>query len=284
LTQLSPGLSTGDPRPINIRKAWVDALNAFDSSANTTVLASYISKGSSQYKTSLRGTDWNGYPIFGQALLLSTALTNDISIIGLEVGKTIVGCRDKQCIQGPYYSERDGYVIYNDTNEETVTACGLAGLELLHNHSLASQPMLSFKKPSRAVRDSEWTKLSFPVFSYDYGWGFDAVTVRIAAAVLVLHACIIVIHVAYMLLKSMDYNYMNSFEELLVLAMKSRSSDVPAPTSLGWGGGRKAWDRKIAVRQIFGDGARRMDRLEIVMGAKSGTGGKDSKEEEDDLI
>lgn len=77
---------------------------------------------------------------------------------------------------------------------------------------------------------------------------------------------------------------MNSFEELLVLAMKSRSSDVPAPTSLGWGGGRKAWDRKIAVRQIFGDGARRMDRLEIVMGAKSGTGGKDSKEEEDDLI
>ncbi len=144
--------------------------------------------------------------------------------------------------------------------------------------------MLSFKEPSRAVRDSEWTELSFPVFSYGYGWGFDAVTVRIAAAVLVVHACIIVIHVAYMLLKGMDYSYMNSFEELLVLAMKSRPSDVPAPTSLGWGGGRKAWDRKIAVRQIVSDGAHGMDRLEIVMGAMSGKGGKDSQEEDDGLI
>lgn len=65
--------------------------------------------------------------------------------------------------------------------------------------------------------------------------------------------------------------------------MKSQPSDVPAPTSLGWGGGRKAWDRSIAVREIVGDGARGMDRLEIVIDAMSGKGGKDS-EEEDGLI
>ena len=64
----------------------------------------------------------------------------------------------------------------------------------------------------------------------------------------------------------------------------SRPSEVPTPTSLGWGGRRKAWDRKIAVRQIVGDGARGMDRLEIVMGVMSGEGGEDSKEEEDGLI
>ena len=196
----------------------------------------------------------------------------------------MVACRGGQCIQGPYYDERGGYVIYNGTNGETVTDCGLAGLDIFENSTLASQPMFSFQEPSRAVRDSEWTELSFPVYYYGYGWGFDAVTARIAAAVLVLHACIIVIHVAYMLLQGKDYSYMNSFAELLVLAMKSRPSDVPAPTSLSWGGRRKAWDRKMAVRQIVGDGAHGGDRLEIVMGPTAGEGDNDSKEEEDGLI
>ena len=160
----------------------------------------------------------------------------------------MVACRGGQCIQGPYYDERDGYVIYNGTNRETVTDCGLAGLEIFENSTLASQPMFSFEEPTRAVRDSEWTELSFPVCSYGYGGGVNAVTIRIAAAVLVLHACIIVIHVAYMLVQGKEYSYMNSFAELLVLAMKSRPSEVPTPRSLGWGGRSKAWDRKIAVR------------------------------------
>ena len=87
-----------------------------------------------------------------------------------------------------------------------------------------------------------------------------------------------------MLLKGKDYSYINSLAELLVLAIKSRPSNVSALTSLDWGGRTKAWDRKIAVRQIVGDGPRDIHRLEIVMGTMSGKDGKDSKKEEDGFI
>ncbi|KAL9041907.1 MAG: hypothetical protein Q9214_003949, partial [Letrouitia sp. 1 TL-2023] len=242
------------PPTIPVRKPWADGLNALNHTTNTTVLASFVNASMSSYRINIPH-DGAGFPGFGHALMLSTAITNGLAAIGLEFAHNITACRKGWCSQGPFYTRNSGYIIFNGTEAEGFEACSYSqSLSTYPAKDLegADQLLQSFREPSQREKErQQWTRVSFPVFKYGYGWSFDPVTVRVAAAVLVLHAVVVIMHVAYVLFSGRAYTYAGSLGELLALALESRPPPAevfrpPMSSSARKTGEGKVWNRRTA--------------------------------------
>ncbi|KAL9613155.1 MAG: hypothetical protein Q9167_002275 [Letrouitia subvulpina] len=285
------------PPTIPVRKPWADGLNALNHTTNTTALASFVNASMSSYRLNIP-SNGAGYPGFGHALMLSTAVTNGLAAIGLEFAQNITACRKGWCSQGPFYTRNSGYIIFNGTEAEGFDACTYAQSLSIYpakDPEGTAQLLRSFREPSQAEKERlQWTQVSFPVFKYGYGWSFDPITVRIAAAVLVLHAVVVIVHVAHILFSGRVYAYAGSLGELLALALESRPPPEevfrpPMSSSARKTGDGKVWNRRTAVRKVETKGYE-AEKVELVVSCsgfeKGGavTEKKGEEEEEDDYI
>lgn len=82
------------------------------------------------------------------------------------------------------------------------------------------QLLQSFAEPANV--DDVWTRISFPVKRYGYAWSFNTVTIKVATAVLLLHAVIILVHSCVLLFTGRTYAYASSLGELVALAFSSQ--------------------------------------------------------------
>lgn len=227
----------GKRREFNIHKEWVDALNARNNTTNSSTLATFIDASSVQYRAHVSSTDPT-YPGLGHSLMLATAVANGVASIGLDVAQNITVCHAGWCSQGPYYTRQYGYTIYNGTRAEGYQACGHndddpISLHPANNDTDDSPILQTFREPDRAFIDSQWTQVSFPIFKYGYGWSFTPRTIKFAAAILLLHALVVIVHVCYVLFAGLCFDYAGSLAELLALALESQPAKVFKPKSIG---------------------------------------------------
>ena len=204
--------------------------------------------------------------------MLSVAVSNGLAAIGLEFSRNVTACRSDWCSQGPYYSKTWQYVIINGTGKEGFDSCDYSSGLQTYPAKDPDDPahlLQSFKEPPKAFRDAQWTQLSFPVFKYGYGWGFSSITVKLATALLILHALIIVLHVGHSLFSGVSYHYASSLAELVALALESD----PAASDCGYvdsvmRGKRAIWDRKTMIRQVVAEAPgdqHAVEKIELVV-------------------
>ena len=124
----------------------------------------------------------------------------------------------------------------------------------------------SFPKPDNA--DEIWTRLHFPVKRYGYGWDFRTKTIKIATAVFVVHAAVILVHAAYFVFSGRSYTFAGDFADLLVLALRSRSTEALGATGVR-AGNSGSW-RKV-TRVVVED--EEDEKEEVVRGKKDLRGG-----------
>ena len=251
------------------------------------MLATFVDAAMSQYRTQVSPSS-PGYPGFGQSGMLSVAVANGLAAIGLEFTQNVTACSGGWCSQGPYYTRGTGYTIFNGTGEEGITACEYDSRRQLYPAKSPTDSSLilqSFKEPSKSFRDSQWTQVSFPVFKYGYGWSFTPVTIKIATAVLMLHALFIIAHVSYIILSAQSYTFARDLAELLALALESRPSEVFSAASVKHSKSSEVWKRSVAVRQTQ---ASKYDahKLELVVCSGFEKGGAPEREVvvEDDYL
>lgn len=122
------------------------------------------------------------------------------------------------------------------------------------------QEVKSFPQPANV--EQEWTRISFPIKRFGYGWGLNTTLVKVAAAILILHAVMILLHCINLILTGQRYSYASSVKELITLAMNSRPSKALDSGQSIFG---RPWAQKTVVREELGapDG---MTRYEIVVG------------------
>jgi len=246
------------PPPIRIRKEWADSLNAADHNSTSTVLANFINDGMRKYKEQELGLAW---PAYGQSVMLSKAVADGLARIGSEyrvnyvVNRETTICRKGWCSRGPFLNPPLGPSILNGTVAEYDTYYP----RLLPNNT--GQILESFPEP--ADIGDVWTRISFPVKRYGYGWGFGTVTIKVATAVLILHAAIIIIHSCILIFTGRSYSYASSLGELLALAFNSKPPATFKSTSVGISQG-STWARSTAVREDYWK-EHEADRLKLVV-------------------
>ena len=273
------GRSTMYDRPeMVLRKSWADALNAANGTSNstsnsTTVLTKFLDAGMRSYSAEVNPATDGDWPGYGQSLLLATAVANGLAAIGLEFNQNATACRGGWCSSGPFFDTNLGHMLYNSTMKDAYGNCPSTTYQhnIYVNATSDQQMLVSFKEPDTATRKAQWTKLAFPIKMYGYGWGFNTVTVKIATAVLLLHAVVILTHVCIMVVSGRSYSYASYLDELIALALQSRPTKVfrsGADAAAGEGksdwkqGG--AWSRKTAVRQVSRN-EYEVDHLELVV-------------------
>lgn len=182
-------------------------------------------------------------PIVSQ--LLSKVLTDGLSRIGSEygvsskfywgggvyssaVGKAAICCKG-WCSEGNITANAFPTFV-NRTWEELGAGPAPSG----HNDS--ERLLRSFPRLSNI--DAIWTRVSFPIRRYGYGYSMSGVTVKVAAAILIFHALISVGHTLYVVVfDATTYNFTTSLGELIILAM---GKAVPEGTSIS--------ESRVAVR------------------------------------
>ena len=195
-------------------------------------------------------------PSFGHGLLLSTAVANGLASIGMEYTRSVAICQRERCSQALVSDYRP--LIFNGTSEEYHPCKSLDYIDW-SNSGVPTELSRDFKDPGEDVRDSQWTEISFPRFRYGYGWGFAPSTVKFAAVILLLHALIVLVHVCYVLVAGLSYDFGDDIAELLALALESKPPEV-FNTSKMPKSPDGVWTRSTMVRQAEEDG-----RLELVV-------------------
>lgn len=223
--------------PIRIRKEWADSLNAATDDPASTVLTNFIDEafGNMSYSESGSSTE----PVL-LSQIISSAVADGLARIGSEFRVD---------------SSRKG----------TVVACyhGWCSHYLLkESHDLDEDDALdTFPEP--ADIETKWTRVSFPVNRYGYGWKYNTVTAKVATAFLILHAIVILIHCCVLIYTGTTYSFASSIGELTALALNSKPPATLKATSAGISS-RSTWTRSTAVREVRGNGYQ-PDRLEIAI-------------------
>ena len=215
-------------------------------------------------------------PAQTQAAILSTVIADGLGRIGDEYSSQgSVICRNHWCSMGqPIFDIDNNPVMFNGTREETCqVTCNVQGpgVSQIPDGDGPNQQMLySFPQPANYA--TEWTEVSLKIKRYGYGWGFNSKIVKAAAAILSIHAIIILAHCCYMLFTGRYYTYADTIGDLVALALKSR------PPSQDWNldtheSRKKSDARTTAVRRV--QGSRPYEQqLEIVIDPKTNGGGE----------
>ncbi|MCJ1292310.1 hypothetical protein MMC34_003860 [Xylographa carneopallida] len=199
----------------------------------------------------------DGLARIGSEFRISNATTNDMNAITV--------CHKGWCSQGPFSRLSTGPMVGNGTWREYQDFSN-GGIE---DAQYPDAPVLrSFPQPSGI--DTAWTRVSFPIERYGYGWGLNSTTVVVAAAVLVLHALIIVVHCGVLVATGYHYRYAGTLGELLALALGSRQPAALVSTCAGISKGG-TWKLVVAVREVREQGSKD-GRLELVAGESLGEG------------
>ncbi len=207
------------------------------------------------------------YPGTVESIILSKAIADGLARIGSEYRvnplysyeREVTVCRNRWCSSGAFVNPGMDPAILN----------GTVGQYSSYTRDLRTLPwtdedqlLQSFAEPANV--DDVWTKISFPVKRYGYAWSFDTVTIKIATAVLMLHALIIIIHSCVLLFTGRSYAYASSLGELVALAFNSRPPAALRSTSVAIGKGA-SWARSTAVRESHGQEKDGVDRLQLVV-------------------
>lgn len=150
-------------------------------------------------------------------MLIATLITDALGRIGLEY-TTTAGPRALVC--------RNGWCFTGQDRQITEFMPDL--------HDPNSQTLLSFPQPSDF--QDKWTEISFPVDRYGYGWGLNNQLVPLAAAILLLHAVIVVAHCCHLLYTGIHYGFADTLGDLLALALSSTRAGPLGKSSVGVAG------------------------------------------------
>ncbi|MCJ1398406.1 hypothetical protein MMC11_001604 [Xylographa trunciseda] len=253
-------ITTDPPPTIRLRKDWADSLNAGESNSTSTVLTDLLDSGMQNYH--------GIWPQSAQSLILSKVVADGLARIGSEFRVSnataiamndITVCRQGWCSQGPFSYQSQGPMIGNGTwrDYQDISNGGIE--DAPHPDS----PVLrSFPQPNDI--DTAWTRVSFPIERYGYGWGFNSVAIIVAAAVLLFHALVIAIHCCILVFTGYHYKYAATLGELVALALGSQQPATLASTSVGISKGA-TWKRATAIREVQEEGSKK-GRLELVVG------------------
>jgi hypothetical protein len=138
----------------------------------------------------------------------------------------------------------------------------LEALSLTHENEISYQDLQN---------SSRFTAYNVQVSEFGYGYNMSGITIRIAAAILLLHVLVAVIHVSIVLRDGRTSFSWSTMTEMIVLAMNSMPTERLRNTCAGvWELG--TWKEIVKVRE------RKAEHLELVF-----DGGLDDDEEIGDL-
>ena len=239
-------------RPIHIHLSWINSYLAplpNANGSNGTVLSNFILSAWALYATQAAASNISISSQTFASILFAKILPDGLARIGSEFSITnrlagnLTVCRGDWCSQGPVLTNISGEVsIPNGTWAEWYQ---VGGQDVVRSDNASI--LQSFPKPANA--SALWTKVSLPVHRYAYRWGFSSITSKVAAAILLLHAIVAIIHCAVLLASGDSYSYAASLGELVALALGSRPSDEIASTSAGIDVG-STWAQTTAVREV----------------------------------
>ena len=232
---------------VHIHKNWAETLNAANGNASATLLEDFIDDGINLASPMLKISPVTNLVI---SLLLGKAVADGLARIGSEYtlnynngsaspsgsaptfGNVAV-CRDGWCSSGSFVKNYWGFPsILNGTCQEyggcfQAKAVPLDGQLLYETINLVKpigpdgQILKSFPQPPDIHEN--WTRLSFPIKRYGYGYAFDTVTIKLAAAVLFIHIFVAVVHICILVVGRRHSSFIGSLGEFVALALKSNS-------------------------------------------------------------
>lgn len=151
----------------------------------------------------------------------------------------------------------DGQYPDPDVVALPITEMAAASIE---NNTSAYNATLGLGPPPNFLDDTKYTEILISVKRYGYGYGMNAITMRLAAAVLLLHVLVAVIHTAIVVYNGWHSNAWGSLGDVIALALSSKPAEQFHGASAGMTT-KEVWDETVRVRKKPGD------RMELVMGA-----------------
>ena len=106
---------------------------------------------------------------------------------------------------------------------------------------------------------SEWTEVTWQVRRFGYGWGLDGITIKLAAAALLFHVLLVLIHVPTVMIGGWTSTCWSNVGELLALAVNSQRVDHLDNTSAGIEKST-TWQEMVRIREVGDTG------LQLVFG------------------
>jgi len=262
----------------HIRKDWADSLNG--ASANSSTVLTDLIDGALQ--TFHRQGPRTRTPVDVQSKILSMAVADGLARIGAEynvnngvstvlqgstgpqgydtMGNTITLCRRGWCSQGYFVDNLLGPAILNGTVNDFVAYYQELDYTIWQN--VTGNILHSFPEPANMV--TSWTQVSFPVQRYGYGWSFNTVGVKIATAILILHAVVIVAHCCLLMYSGVTYSFIGSLGDLIALALISEPPSTLKSTSVGIAR-NSTWSQSTTVREV-GEKEYGASRLALIVG------------------
>lgn len=148
-------------------------------------------------------------------------------------------------------------VYYKDANSVSNSfACQLTNINI-GNYSWYP-PDQDFDVVARS-NTSEWTEVTWQVRRFGYGWGLDGITIKLAAAVLLFHVLLVLIHVPTVIISGWTSTCWSNVGEVLALAVNSQPSDHLQNTSAGVEKST-TWQELVRIREVGDTG------LQLVFG------------------
>ena len=167
---------------------------------------------------------------------------------------------DKSYPEGLFLDECDGPKILNGSREEYIGY--FADLDVGAVTNVTGNLLYSFPRPSDI--DSSWTRVSFPVKRYGYGWSMNTAAVKIATAILVAYTIVILAHCLVLMISGVSYSYVGCLGDLVALALNSHAPKSFQSTSVGIARA-STWSQRTAIREI-GKKEYGTSRLAMVIG------------------
>ena len=124
---------------------------------------------------------------------------------------------DKSDSEGWFFDECNGPVILNGSRADYVGY--FADLDIGAVTNVTGNLLRSFPRPSDI--DTSWTRISFPVKRYGYGWSMNTAAVTIATAILIVHVVVVLAHCCVLIISGFSYSYVGSLGDLVALALNS---------------------------------------------------------------
>lgn len=267
----------------HIRKGWTDSLNA--ASANSSTVLADLIDGALQ--TFQRQGPRLLTPVDVQSKILSMAVADGLARIGAEynvnngvspvleggsdsqgydtMANMITICRRGWCSQGYFVDNLLGPAILNGTVSDF--SAYYQELDYTFWQNVTGNILHSFPKPADIA--TSWTRVSFPVHRYGYGWNFNTVGVKVATAILILHAVIIIVHCSLLVYSGFTYSFIGSLGDLVALALVSEPPSTLRSTSVGIAR-NSTWSQPTTVREV-GEKEYGASRLALTVGGDDKT-------------
>lgn len=173
------------------------------------------------------------------------------------------GCKIANYIvysEGWFFDECNGPVILNGSR--TAYLVYFSNLDVGAVSNVTGNLLRSFPRPSDI--DTSWTRISFPVKRYGYGWSLNTAAVKIATGILIAHTVVILAHCLILIVSGFSYSYVGSLGDLVALALNSHAPKSFQSTSVGIARG-STWLQRTAIREI-GEKEYGTSRLAMVIG------------------